>query len=70
MIRLSPEAFQKTHNLSIPQEGDIFSIRYYRKELKRLQQLAEEKGIFSNPLQDFLLSRNEALEEMDAQNAR
>lgn len=62
MLRLSPDAFQKTHVLSLPDEGEIFSLSNLRKQLRIMQQIAERKGLASSPIPtDIKLSRDEAL---------
>lgn len=62
MIRLSPDAFEKTHELSLPDRGEIFSQKKYQKRVKMMEQLAETKGVFSSPIPtDVELSRDKAL---------
>lgn len=62
ILRLSPDAFQKTHTLSPPTEGEIFSRTKFQEQLRAIQRLAERKGIFSSPIPtNVRLSRDDAL---------
>ena len=62
MVRLSPDAFQKKHELSLPNEGEIFSQKEYLKQLGMMQKLAKTKGALSSPIPtNVKLSRDEAL---------
>lgn len=62
MIRLSPDAFEKTHKLSLPNRGEIFSQTEYNRQLNKMQELAETKGSLSSPIPiGEELSRDKAL---------
>lgn len=65
MVRLSADAFRKTHNLHLPDRGEIFSQKEYIKQLRAMRQLAERKGVLSSPISpDIKLSRDEALRKI------
>ncbi len=62
LVRLSPDALRKIHRLSLPPEGEIFSLSEYIRQQRKMQQIAERNGVFSNPIRtDTIFSRDEAL---------